>query len=196
MKNEIPGLESGNGVEDELLAMHFDDARLLPFVEYARDVETGVVEQGGEVVHLDAKGLGPVGGGAEAAHEVGEAPFERLRTDAPDVRVELLGLVAEEVEEVHAEHLVFVEHSVDVLLVDGEQRYIALGGVGGLVAGALAEERVGLDHLRFVEGLDQGEGAARSVGLGGELAAEQDYQLIATLALREYHLFCLNSEKV
>ena len=196
VKNEIPGSESGEGVEDELLAAHLNEARLLPCVEYARDVEAGLVEQGGEIVHPDAQHLGAVGRGAEAAYEVGEASLEGLRMDAPDVFVELLGLVAEEVEEVHAEHFVLVEHAIEVLLVDGEQRYFVLGGVGGLVAGALAEERVGLDHLRLVDGLDQGEGSAGSVGLGGEFAAEQEYQLVATLALREYLLLCPYLEEV
>lgn len=181
----IPIEEALDPVKEELLAPHRYESLGLPTVEYVGDVEAGIVEQSGEVFHLHTQYLGASRRSTEAVDEVYEPSFELLGRDAPHALVQLLGPRAELVEEVHAEYLVRVEHTIQVLLVDGEKRYLALCHVGGLVAGAAAEEGVGLYHHRRVVYLHEREGAVGCHGLGRQLAPEEECQLGARLALRE-----------
>ena len=183
-------------VEHELLAPHLHETFGMPFVEHSRHVESSDIEQSGQVFHPHAQYLGALQGGAKVADEVGEPSLNLLWADTPCPFVELLGFVAELVEEIYAEHLVRVQHGIEVLLVDSEQRCCMVCPVGGLVAWAASKQRVWLYDHRSVVQLHQRECTAGGCCLRFQFATEQEYQLAARLTLREDRVLVLDLQKV
>lgn len=165
--------------DDDATPMELYEPIVLQLVQDARHVQTTVVQFLGQSFHEDEEGLG-TGRIAAVCYQETDHPFTQgLWRTAPQLLRQFLCLGGVVVDEIQAEHQEILQQTEHLLLIDGEQTDIRLGGHVSGVTLVIAKYRLLLDDVRGTHVFLYGESSVVSKMLHLHHTANHEIELVA-----------------